>query len=114
MINHGENLPVTIVEHLRGGAGEVYVKDLTLGRKPVNLRMFSEMILLKGCSIGTHTHAGDGEIIYILSGEGIYFDGNAESPVRAGDALVCCSGESHALRNERDMPLKYLACIIME
>ncbi len=114
MVNRGENVPVRIAEHFRGGEGEVWNKDLTCGRKPANVKVFSEMTLHRGCSIGPHTHEGDSEIIYILSGEGMYRDGAAEVRVRAGDTLICYEGESHALRNEREEPLRYIAAIIAE
>ena len=114
MVNRGEDLSVRIEEHFKGGDGEVFVKDLTAGKKPANVRICNEMVLLKNCSIGYHTHEGDSEIIYILSGEGLYRDGAQESRVRAGDTLICCGGESHSLRNERKQPLKYLAFIVKE
>ena len=65
MLNKGENVPVAVSEHFRGGEGEVWLKDLTCGRKPPNVKVFSEMTLHKGCSVGYHTHAGDSEIIYV-------------------------------------------------
>lgn len=114
MLNKGENVPVAISEHFRGGEGEVWLKDLTCGRKPPNVKVFSEMTLHKGCSVGYHTHTGDSEIIYILSGEGISREGEEEHFVRAGDTLVCLSGQSHSLRNEREEPLRYIAAIIAE
>ena len=52
MLNKGENVPVAVSEHFRGGEGEVWLKDLTCGRKPPNVKVFSEMTLHKGCSVG--------------------------------------------------------------
>ena len=114
MVNRGENLPVRFVSHFRGGEGDTAFKDLTAGKKPANVRVCSEMLLLRGCSIGSHAHSDDSEIIYILGGEGVYDDNGTEVPVRAGDALVCFAGERHSLRNEREEPLRYLALIVAE
>ena len=114
MVNRGENLPVKFVEHFRGGDGETIVKDLTAGKKPANVRVCSEMVLMKGCSIGRHGHSDDSEIIYILGGEGVYDDNGTVVSVRAGDTLVCFAGEEHSLRNEKDDPLRYLAMIVAE
>ena len=114
MVNRGENLSVHITEHFKGGDGVVFIKDLTAGKKPANVRVCNEMVLLKNSSIGFHRHEGDSEIIYILEGEGLYRDGEQDMIVRAGDTLICCSGESHSLRNELEQPLKYLAFIVTE
>ena len=114
MINRGENLPVCFAEHFRGGDGETIVKDLTAGKKPANVRVCSEMILMKGCSIGRHVHGDDSEIIYILGGEGVYDDNGTVVCVRAGDTFICYAGEGHSLRNEKDEPLRYLALIVAE
>ena len=88
MINRSENMPVRIEENFRGGTGEVIIKDLTAGRKPGSVRDCNEMTLFRGCSVGFHRHNGVGEVIYVLHGEGVYSDGEAETHVRAGDALV--------------------------
>lgn len=114
MVNRSENMPVRIEEKFRGGDGEVLIKDLTAGRKPGSVRDCNEMVIFRGCSVGFHTHYGVGEIIYILHGEGVYTDGDAETHVRAGDTLVCLDGEGHAIRNEREEPLKFLAFIVAE
>lgn len=114
MVNRSENMPVRIEENFRGGTGEVIIKDLTAGKKPGSVRDCNEMTLFRGCSVGFHSHNGVGEVIYVLYGEGVYSDGEAETHVRAGDALVCFDGEGHAIRNEREAPLKILAFIVAE
>ena len=88
------------------------LKDLTAGKKPANVRVFNEMVLRQGCSIGYHAHTDDCEIIYVLEGEGVYLDGDEKKQVFAGDTLICYAGESHSLSNEREQPLKYLAVIV--
>ncbi len=115
MVNKGEELPVRIVEHFRGGEGEVLVKDLTAGSKPANVLVCSELTLFKGCSVGYHEHRGDSEILYIVSGKGVYSSSYAtRATVHAGDALVCLSGGSHALANEEDEPLKCISFIVAQ
>lgn len=114
MINKREEIPVRIAERFRGGEGDIWIKDLTCGRKPANVKVFSEMVLPKGSSIGYHVHTADSEIIYILGGEGLYRTGETQVKVRAGDALVCHTGEGHGLRNEEDEPLRFLAAVVAE
>lgn len=106
------DLPYTVSPQFKGGDGEVLLKDLTTGKKPANVRVFNEMVLNQGCSIGFHTHTEDSEIIYVLEGEGICSEGGRESRVGQGDTLVCYAGESHSLRNECERPFRYLAVII--
>ncbi len=114
MVNRKKEIPVSIAEHFRGGDGAVALKDLTAGHRPANVKVCSEMVLQKGCSIGSHAHEGDSEIIYVLDGEGVYDDNGTQTAVAAGDVLVCFNGERHSLRNEKDAPLRYIALIVAE
>ena len=75
------DLPYNVTPHFKGGEGEVLLKDLTAGKKPANVRVFNEMVLRQGCSIGYHAHTDDCEIIYILEGEGVYLDGDEKKQV---------------------------------
>ena len=115
MINKCADLPVRIVEHFRGGEGEVLVKDLTGGQKPTNVLAYSELTLFVGCSIGYHEHRGESEILYIVSGKGRY-TADAADPVtvHAGDSVVCMSGHAHSLANNENEPLKCIACIVAQ
>ncbi len=66
----------------------------------------------KGASIGTHKHAYNEDAYIIISGEGIFTDGNGtETVVKAGDITIARPGQSHGLRNEKDEPLVFLDVI---
>lgn len=112
MLHPKGSLPESVAEHFRGGEGAVRLIDLAAGNKPANVRVCNEMVLEKGCSIGYHTHEGDSEIIYILSGSGICNDNGLDVCVGAGDTLIAYDGDAHSLRNEGDVPLRYLAVIV--
>lgn len=112
MVNRSGELQQTVTPRFRGGEGYARLCDLTAGKKPQNVRVFSEMTLEKGCSIGAHTHTDDSEVIYILRGRGVYEDNGAAVAVGAGDTLIAYAGDSHSLRNESDEPLTYLAVIV--
>ena len=75
-------------------------------------RLFNHMILQPGNSIGEHTHTGDNEIFYFLSGVGEYNDNGDIVEVHPGDTAVCKDGEHHALVNTGKEPLEFIALIL--
>ena len=99
---------------IRGGIGE------TEGRQILNSegelygkgRLFNHMILAPGNSIGEHTHEGDNEIYYILSGTGTYNDNGTYMKIGPGDTTVCNDGELHGLVNDGDEPIELIALIL--
>lgn len=99
---------------IRGGIGEVVMQQLLNGADEMygKGRMFNHMTLLPGNTIGEHTHEGDNEIFYILSGSAIYNDNGTEVRVGAGDTLICNDGESHAMVNDGDEPVQFIALIL--
>ena len=62
-------------------------------------------------SVGIHSHDGEEEIYYILSGHGRSWDNGVWVHVGPGDATICRSGEEHSMECTGDEPLIYLACI---
>ena len=64
-----------------------------------------------GATIGKHTHEGDSEIIYILSGTGeVFYDGDI-IPLEAGQCHYCPKGHSHSLINDGDEDLIFFAVV---
>ena len=61
------------VENMAGGTGHVLIKRL-LDEKQLNgkCKMYAEVTLEPGCSLGYHEHHNESETYYILSGKGIY------------------------------------------
>ena len=99
---------------IRGGNGETEMRKILLGADEMygKGRMFNEMILAPGNSIGEHAHSGDNEIFYFLSGEGEYNDNGTVVTVRPGDTVVCNDGETHSLKNTGKEPLRFIALIL--
>ena len=80
-----------------------------LEKKVLLLHQFHD--ILPGSSIGLHTHEGNSEMIYILSGTGkVLCDGEYE-PLAAGDCHYCPMGHSHAMFNDGDEDLVYFAIV---
>lgn len=104
-----------ISKNVVGGKGEVVKKHL-LGPGELNdkTRMFAEITLAPGCSIGVHEHRGESETYYFLAGTGIYNDNGATRPVSAGDVTFTPSGNSHGIENAGTQPLVFIALILRD
>lgn len=100
-------------QFLKGGEGAIHMEMFKpVTGLPAHYRMFGEMVIKPGCSIGKHTHTGESEIYYILEGEGILDDNGTERVQRAGDFSVCYDGEFHAIANKTGQDLRVLAVIV--
>lgn len=93
-----------------GVQGEMRVQSL-LPPQP-NARLFANVSLEPGASLGYHEHHGECEVYYILEGEGVYQDNKIAYPVAAGDVTVCSSGNGHALKSTGKQPLRWVALIL--
>ncbi len=103
-----------VVEGFKGGKGHVLArKILTTDEEMYNKgRVFNHMVLEKDCEVGKHTHSGDAETYYVLSGHGKYLNGDETVDVGPGDVMFTGDGETHALRNEEDEPLEFIALVL--
>lgn len=99
---------------IRGGKGEVEQHKICESVEELydKGRLFNLMIIEPGNSIGEHTHEGDNEIFYFLSGTGEYNDNGTIVQVGPGDTTICNDGEMHGLVNTGDEPLKFIALIL--
>ena len=104
-----------IRESLRGGNGCVIFNHI-LGDKEMktNARLFAEMILEPGCSVGYHQHNGESETYYILSGTGTYDDNGTVRTVKAGDVTFTPDGSGHGIANDGTEDLKFIALILLD
>ena len=99
---------------IRGGKGEVEQHKIceSVDELYGKGRLFNLMIIEPGNRIGEHTHEGDNEIFYFLSGTGEYNDNGTIVQVGPGDTTICNDGEMHGLVNTGDEPLKFIALIL--
>ena len=99
---------------IRGGIGDTEQHKICESVEELygHGRLFNHMILPPGNSVGLHTHEGDNEIFYFLSGTGEYNDNGTIVQVGPGDTTVCNDGEKHALVNTGDVPLEFIALIL--
>ena len=98
---------------------ESVLKNYKGGEKEFRAKMFDTdggkiMLsrLVKGASIGCHTHENNCEIIYILSGSGKALYDGAEERVSEGMCHFCPEGHSHSLINDGEEDLVFFAAVI--
>ena len=100
-------------ENMRGGNGTV---ELTSFATPAELndkgRLFANITLKPGCSIGYHVHENDSELFYLMKGEALYNDNGVECVVSAGDVMLCPAGTGHAIANNGEEVVELCAVIV--
>ena len=103
------------IENMRGGDGHAIIRHI-LGKEQMNdkCKMYAQVTLEPGCSIGYHEHHAESETYYFLSGEGIYDDNGTKRSVRAGDVTVTPDGMGHGIANAGGEDLVFMALILSD
>lgn len=100
-------------ENMRGGNGTV---ELTSFASPAELnekgRLFANITLKPGCSIGYHVHENDSELFYLMKGEALYNDNGVECTLSTGDVMICPAGTGHAIANNGQEDVEVCAVIV--
>ena len=100
---------------IAGGDGEIILKHkFERGQMFGKSRLFAEIVIRPGCSIGMHPHDADAEIYYMLEGALVSVgpDGG-EEPFLPGDAMLTGGGEKHSVRNDTGADAKMLAIVML-
>lgn len=102
-------------ENMCGGKGHTIIKHI-LGEKELNgkCRLYAQVTLEPGCSLGYHEHHNESETYYIISGQGIYSDNGNLRMVKAGDITFTPDGKGHAITNAGEEDLVFMALIIVD
>ncbi len=102
-------------EKMAGGEGYTLIEQLLSDEeRGPGSRMFAEVTIEPGSSLGYHEHHGESETYYILSGQGMYQDNGTEYPVKAGDVVYCGDGGAHGVKNTGSGDLKFIALILKQ
>lgn len=102
-------------EGLGGGQGPALVRDLLLDPQAKrHCRLYSQITLLPGSSVGIHEHRNESETYFILSGSGLYHDNGTDRRVGPGDATFTGHGQTHGLINDTDQELVFMALILLD
>lgn len=100
-------------EKMRGGNGTVEITNFATPEELNNKgRLFANITLKPGCSIGFHTHENESELFYVMKGNAIYDDNGIASPVSVGDVMLCPAGSGHAVSNIGQEDVELCAVIL--
>ncbi len=115
MITQNKAIRHEIKQNMRGGKGDVEIIHVTeneiLGK---NCRLFAQITVKSGDSIGDHQHLGEREIFYFLKGNGIVVDNGEQIQISAGDVMVTPDQSHHSVFNTGDEDLVFMALILNE
>ena len=113
MIKKAADMQTEYRPNMRDGNGTV---ELTSFATPEELndkgRLFANITLKPGCSIGYHVHEKDSELFYIMKGTALYNDNGVEGTVSAGDVMLCPAGAGHAIANKGEETVELCAVIV--
>jgi mannose-6-phosphate isomerase-like protein (cupin superfamily) len=112
MVVQRNEMKVESKEKMREGEGFTHFTYLLDGGKETNARMFAEITLLPGCSIGYHKHESKTEYYFIISGAGTVNDDGKDVQVKKGDSIITGHGASHGIKNTGTEPLVFTAVIV--
>jgi mannose-6-phosphate isomerase-like protein (cupin superfamily) len=99
-------------ERMRDGEGVTRITYFVDGAAQKNARLFAEITLEPGCSIGYHQHNSETEYYFIVSGTGTVNDDGKEAQVIQGDAIITGNSASHSIKNTGTVPLVFHAVIV--
>ena len=112
MVTHRNEMKTEDKERMRDGEGTTHITYLLDGSTQKNARMFAEITLNPGCSIGYHQHDSETENYFILSGTGVVNDDGKDVHVKQGDSIITGNGASHSIKNSGSVPLVFYAVIV--
>lgn len=106
-------MKTVIKENANGGKGRVIVKHI-LDEKELSggCKMFAEVTIAPGDSLGYHEHHGESETYYIVKGQGEYNDNGTLRQVTVGDKTFTPDGCGHGIANTGDTDLVFMALIL--
>ena len=112
MIKRAGEYQVDHNENMRDGEGVVRLSHLLSKEEFLGKgRLFSELRIEPGASIGYHLHENEQETFFILSGEALYNDNGTEVVLKAGDVALCKDGEHHGIKSIGNETLVFLGLI---
>ena len=112
MVIQRSEMKIEDKERLRDGEGISHFTFLLDSSNEKNARLFAEITLNPGCSIGYHQHDSETEYFFIISGNGTVNDNGKEIQVSQGDSIITGNGASHSIKNTGTVPLVFHAVII--
>jgi mannose-6-phosphate isomerase-like protein (cupin superfamily) len=112
MVNNLNEILPEVAKSVRGGAGIVRSHKLIDTFAGSAIKSVGIVRLEPGAHIGDHSHHGDEDFYYCISGTGVVVDNGVEHPFTPGTMQITRSGETQALRNTGKTELVFLGALI--
>ncbi len=78
------------------------------------VRLYSFIQLKPGENVEFHTHEGESESFFFLSGKGVYNDNGNMVDITPGMVTLTPSGQGHAIVNTGSEELVFIALIVVD
>ena len=99
--------------NMKGGDGTVLVTEFVTPKELNDKgRLFANIHLDPGASIGYHVHEGESELFLVTKGEAVYNDNGTEYPLSVGDTAIVTAGNGHSIANRGTEPVDLIALIV--
>lgn len=112
MIKHLHEVIPDVAESVRGGTGTVHAHKLVDLFPGSAIKSIGIVRLEPGASVGDHSHHGEEDFYYCLSGIGVVVDNGVEHPFTPGTLQITRDGETQAIRNTGETELVFLGALI--
>jgi len=101
-----------IAEGVRGGNGTVTAHKLLDLFPGSTIKSVGIVRLEPGASVGDHSHHGEEDFYYCISGTGVVVDNGIEQPFTPGTLQITRDGETQAIRNTGETELVFLGALV--
>lgn len=112
MIKSVHNVIPEVADGVRGGNGTVTAHKLLDLFPGSAIKSVGLVRLESGASVGDHSHQGDEDFYYCISGSGVVVDNGVEHPFTPGTLQITRDGESQAIRNTGETELVFLGALV--
>lgn len=106
MVIDFEKIPEAHIDGFKGGQGHLDTRNYADDKAKI---MYST--LRPGATTGLHTHKGNCEIVFVISGTATFHYDDTVETVRAGQCHYCPEGHAHYMENLTDHDLVYFAVV---
>jgi glyoxylate utilization-related uncharacterized protein len=101
---HVVNVDDLVAQHFcaHGGAGEIQMKfafSELASMAGCNWKVFGVAVFPEGATAGLHSHIGDEEFFYVLSGSASIVVDGEQRRISKGDIVLTRDGSSHEVRD---------------
>ena len=112
MIKNVHEVIPEVAAAVRGGSGSVTAHKLLDLFPGSAIKSVGLVRLEPGASVGDHSHTGDEDFYFCISGTGIVVDNGVEHPFIPGTLQITRDGESQAIRNTGETELVFLGALV--